>query len=169
MKRLFNNPQDHDTGLSGDKYQRKANYWKKIKDNNEYWDSHPEERREWLNNYYKKKRETDPMFKLRSNISCSMYQSLRDNKNGRHWETLVNYTLSDIKEHLESLFTDGMTWENQGAWHIDHKRPVSSFNFTKPEDEDFKLCFALSNLQPLWAKDNLEKSDKIDIKYGNVY
>ena len=106
--------------------------------------------------------------KISDLMSSNTYHAIKGNKGGRHWEDIVGYTLSDLKEHLESLFTDGMTWENQGAWHIDHLKPVSSFTFTNPKDEDFKLCFALSNLQPLWAKDNLEKSNKIDIKYNNL-
>lgn len=57
-----------------------------------------------------------------------------------------------------------MTWENHGihGWHIDHKIPVSAFKFKKPEDEDFKLCWSLKNLQPLWAFDNISKKNKID-------
>jgi hypothetical protein len=55
-----------------------------------------------------------------------------------------------------------MTWDNYGVfgWHIDHVRPKASFNFTSPDDEEFKQCWALENLQPLWWKDNITKSDK---------
>ena len=55
-----------------------------------------------------------------------------------------------------------MIWGNYGDWHIDHKIPISAFNFTKPEHEDFKRCWALSNLQPLWAKDNISKNAKLE-------
>lgn len=74
------------------------------------------------------------------------------------------YTEEEIVSHLESYFTEenGYTWDNMGEWHIDHIRPVSSFNYTTTECEDFKKCWALSNLQPLWAADNLRKSDKWD-------
>lgn len=66
--------------------------------------------------------------------------------------------------HLESQFIDGMTWDNHGmnGWHIDHIRPISSFNFDSTDHPDFKKCWALDNLQPLWVEDNLSKGDKWD-------
>ena len=66
---------------------------------------------------------------------------------------------SVIKNHMESLFKEGMTWENYGEWHIDHIVPISS---GKTEEEVIKLCH-YSNLQPLWAKDNLLKSNNFII------
>lgn len=95
-------------------------------------------------------------------LSLGIRRSLNGNKGGRHWESLVGYTLEQLKDHLESLFQSGMLWDNYGfyGWHIDHKRPISSFSFTEPEDEEFKQCWALENLQPLWAEDNIKKSDK---------
>lgn len=72
---------------------------------------------------------------------------------------LLGCTVQELRVHLESQFTTGMTWENQGKWHIDHKIPCSSFDLTK-ESEQLK-CFHFSNLQPLWAIDNLQKGDKI--------
>jgi len=62
-----------------------------------------------------------------------------------------------VKNYIESMFKEGMTWENHGEWHIDHIIPISS---GKTEDEVIKLCH-YSNLQPLWAEENLLKSDKI--------
>ena len=65
--------------------------------------------------------------------------------------------------HIESQFKEGMSWKNHGihGWHIDHIRPISSFNFESCNDPEFKECWALENLQPLWAKENLSKSNKI--------
>lgn len=71
----------------------------------------------------------------------------------------LGYTVVELKEHLESLFTDGMTWNNHGKWHIDHIVPVSWW--LKNDVTDPSMINALINLQPLWAKDNLSKSDKI--------
>jgi hypothetical protein len=69
---------------------------------------------------------------------------------------ILGYSPSQLKETIESKFTKGMTWENYGEWHIDHIRPISSFN----KDTEPKIINALSNLQPLWAKENLSKGNR---------
>jgi hypothetical protein len=53
-----------------------------------------------------------------------------------------------------------MSWENYGKWHVDHIRPKASFHYTNPDDEEFKQCWALRNLRPLWGKENSAKKDK---------
>ena len=85
-------------------------------------------------------------------------------KAGAPWETLVNFDKDILMSHLATLFTEGMTFEGfqKGLVHIDHKIPVSAFNFETPNDVDFKWCWSLENLQPMWAKDNLKKSNKLD-------
>lgn len=109
-----------------------------------------------------KQRYENDQYRLSLNISRRIRQSLsRNSKNGAHWETIVGFTRQDLKGHIESLFGRGMTWENYGEWHIDHKIPVSAFNFTKPEHEDFKRCWSLKNLQPMWAKENISKGAKL--------
>lgn len=80
---------------------------------------------------------------------------------------LVGCDVIDLVKFLEKKFTDGMTWDNYGKWHVDHIRPCSSFDLTDPEQQ--KQCFHYTNLQPLWAKDNLKKSNKIinqEVKNG---
>lgn len=96
-------------------------------------------------------------------ISVNIGQSLRgSNKAGRKWQSLVGYTLADLKRNLEKKFLPGMTWENREQWHIDHKTPISAFNFTRPEDIDFQKCWSLENLRPMWAEDNISKHDHVD-------
>jgi len=73
----------------------------------------------------------------------------------------VGYSLDELKLHLESQFTEGMSWENYGKWHIDHIIPLSSFDIQNYDDKSFKKCWSLENLQPLWAEDNLKKSNKV--------
>ena len=87
-------------------------------------------------------------------------RSLSNQKAGRKWEALVGYTLSDLMQHLERQFTAGMTWENRGEWHVDHIRPLCSFEFQTPDCPQFREAWALTNLRPLWAKDNLTKSGR---------
>lgn len=73
---------------------------------------------------------------------------------------LIGCSMEQLRSHLESKFKPGMTWENHGnGWHIDHIIPCAAFDFTNP-DQIFQ-CFHYTNLQPLWAHENLSKSDKI--------
>ena len=100
--------------------------------------------------------------KLNSSMRKRIAFSLRNHSKARqHWELLVGYTVDQLREHLEKQFKDGMTWGNIGKWHIDHKIPLSVFNFNAPEDIDFKKAWALKNLQPLWAKENISKGARI--------
>ena len=143
----------------------------------EYNGTHKEERRITQliarekydhNGRLKERRNANYRFKLSGNISSLMRTSLLhkhipNGKSGKHWESIVGYNIADLVNHLESKFKEGMTWENYGyrGWHVDHILPVVSFNYKSVEDEEFKRCWNLENLQPLWAKDNLRKSDKI--------
>lgn len=145
---------------------RKRNYYEKNKDKikawaKKYYEANKDKMNICKNNYQKQRRKIDPKFKLKGYISTSVGNSLRDGKEGKSWEALVGYTLEKLKKHLEKQFTVGMTWENYGKWHLDHKIPISVFNFTKPEHRDFKKCWALKNLQPLWAENNLSKQAKL--------
>jgi hypothetical protein len=103
--------------------------------------------------------------KLNNNISNCIRLALKGNKKGRSWESLVGYTLSELKEHLELHFQSGITWDNYGKgnckWEIDHIIPQSYFNITSSDCKDFKICWFLLNLQPMWGDDNRKKSNKI--------
>ena len=116
---------------------------------------------EKINEHERNRRKKDPKFKLNHNISNAIRISLHGNKNGKHWEDLVGYTLNELKMHLEKQFAGGMNWDNYGEWHIDHRIPLSAFNFTKPEHIGFQRAWALENLQPLWAEENLSKTNKL--------
>jgi hypothetical protein len=100
----------------------------------------------------------DPIHRLTNTMRAQLWQVLTKQKGGRHWETLVGYTVSQLKAHLETQFVPGMIWENYGtAWHVDHIRPIASFIYSSPDDPEFKECWALGNLQPLWAGLNIRK------------
>jgi hypothetical protein len=71
---------------------------------------------------------------------------------------LAGCTIQQLKSFLEAEFEEGMTWDNYGEWHVDHIRPCASFNLEDPEEQ--KKCFHWTNLQPLWARDNIRKGDK---------
>ena len=68
--------------------------------------------------------------------------------------------MDELKTHLEKQFKEGMSWDNYGKWHIDHVRPRATFTIVSFEDSSFKECWALSNLQPLWADENSRKQPK---------
>ncbi|MGE8143060.1 hypothetical protein ACQKOE_13880 [Novosphingobium sp. NPDC080210] len=113
----------------------------------------------WLA-WHNQKRRDDPVYRLRASVSSYVYFCLRKEKGGKKVEQLLGYSISELRAHIERQFTRGMTWENYGEWHVDHILPVASFNFDSPDDPDFKACWALTNLRPLWADDNIRKSDK---------
>ncbi len=104
-----------------------------------------------------------PSFKLHTRMASEIRQTISGQKRYRKWEDLVGYTTSQLKRHLEKQFTPGMTWQNhtRTGWHIDHIIPRTAFNFTKPEHPDFKKCWALKNLRPLWYQENISKSNKL--------
>jgi len=104
----------------------------------------------------------DPYFRLTINLRSRLGTAIRDGYGIKCGNTLelTGCTWAELRSHLESQFTEGMTWENYGKWHVDHIRPCASFDLSL--DEEQKICFNYSNLQPLWAKDNLRKSDKYE-------
>jgi len=150
MKKRYKNNLKFDKNWQGNSLQ---DYFYNIVDYTKYYN--PEKNRE-----RNKKRYSILRNRLSQNISVAIYQSLKGNKQGNHWENLVGYTLQELIPHLENLFKPDMSWENMGKWHIDHIRPISSFDFNSYNDPEFKQCWALKNLQPLWASENLSKGAK---------
>jgi hypothetical protein len=93
------------------------------------------------------------------NRICSLLKNYSEKKKKRSME-YVGCSIEKLREHLEKQFTDGMSWETQGTWHVDHVRPCSSFNLES--DEEKQKCFHYTNLQPLWGDENILKSDTYD-------
>ena len=115
------------------------------------------------NEYFKNRFEKDLKFNLNSRMGCLIWQSLKNNKKGQHWENLVEYKLSNLIKRLKKTMPKDYTWQDylKGKLHIDHIIPKSVFNYTKPEHIDFKHCWALKNLQLLPGKENIKKSDNL--------
>jgi len=128
----------------------------------------PKKNRKKINKYHRDRRRNNSTLRLNASIGCGISRSLKGKKNGAHWETFVDYTLKELMAHLEKQFTEGMTWENYGKgvdkWNVDHKRPISSFNITSYDCQDFTDCWSLDNLQPLWQPDNSSKGNKLNWK-----
>ena len=112
----------------------------------------------WISN----KRATDLTFKIMDCMRSRIMNAIKKQSGTKAYRTieLLGCSIEHARKHLESLFQEGMTWENHGVmgWHIDHIRPCASFDLSDPEQQ--KQCFNYTNLQPLWAEDNLRKSDK---------
>jgi hypothetical protein len=109
--------------------------------------------------YTRNRYHNDPAFRLLLNLRTRLGRVLKGTAKHDSTVNLVGCTIEQLKSHLERQFTDGMTWENQGEWHVDHIRPCASFDLSKEEDQ--RECFNYKNLQPLWAEDNRRKSNKI--------
>lgn len=103
-----------------------------------------------------------PKGRVEANVRGHIHKAIRKGYKFKRTFEALGYTVEQLMVHLERQFTNGMCWENYGEWHIDHKIPNSLFNYNSTEDIDFKRAWALSNLQPLWAGDNMKKSDKHD-------
>jgi len=107
--------------------------------------------------FYRKRRvrRNKPINKLKDNVRrrINIALKVRTEKS----VTYLGTSIKEYKRYLESMFTEGMSWDNYGEWHIDHIIPLAS---AKTEEELIKL-FHYSNTQPLWAKDNLKKSCKV--------
>jgi hypothetical protein len=130
--------------------------------NNPNYSKDYRERNPNYSNEYRKKRITeDPLFKLSYSVRSRLHIFFTKNNITKKSKTFdfVGCSPEFLKEHIEKQFKDGMNWENYGrnGWHIDHIIPLSS---AKNEEEIYKLCH-YTNLQPLWANDNLSKGSKI--------
>jgi len=138
---------------------RQANKEKISEHMKEYYESNKEKINERNDKYKKNRRKIDPFFKMKDNLrsrTTAAFRNMGYSKTSKTQEMLgVDWEI--VKQHIESQFTKGMNWDNQGIWHTDHIIPLAS---AKDEKELLKLCH-YSNLQPLWAEDNLSKSDKI--------
>lgn len=120
----------------------------------------PEKDAERKRVYQKLRRKQDLGFRILGNLRNRIWQVLKRNSKASQTRELIGCSIPELKNWIGSQMQPGMSWENYGAWHIDHRKPCSSFDLTKPEEQ--KICFNYRNLQPLWAIDNLRKSDKVN-------
>lgn len=115
-------------------------------------------RKDAKNKWSKEKYTHDLHYRNSKRLRNRLRQSVKLNQTNSFIWDLVGCSLAEFKLYIESLFEEGMTWENHGVngWHYDHKKPCNLFNLILEEDQ--KVCFHYSNIQPLWAEDNLAKS-----------
>lgn len=108
------------------------------------------------------RRRAKPQRRIEIAVRCGVWRSLvQGGKHGRRTFEALGYTPEQLREHLGHHLRDGMTWDNYGKWHIDHIVPLNAFNYSTVDHVDFRRAWALSNLQPLWAVDNMRKGDRL--------
>ena len=113
---------------------------------------------------YMQERRKNPQWKLLDRARSRIYNALKRKQGMKSKKTLELLGVKDFQEvidHLVSQFRERMTLDNYGQWHVDHIKPCSSFNLLDVEEQ--KKCFHYTNLQPLWARENLSKGNKIDV------
>ena len=136
--------------------ERKKKYNKKYRINNL-------EKIKQLNAVYiREKYKTDLNYKLTKVLRARIRMALKHNSKKSRTTELLGASISVVWNYLEKKFKPGMTRKNHGLWHIDHIKPCASFDLTKPEEQ--AKCFHYTNLQPLWAKENISKGAKYEME-----
>lgn len=153
------------------KERRRKNYDKWYENNKEHRKQYLKEYREknkdrirkTKRDYERNRKARDPLYKLISNFRTAIYQVLKESnvEKNEHYFDILPYSQVELIEHLENQFTDDLTWDNYGDWHVDHITPISSFNIEEMGDEEFIKCWSLDNLRPLWGEENIRKSNSI--------
>lgn len=164
------------------KSQRKEHYWKNV-------DKMREEKRRYVEkskpkkiaydieyrkankdriSAYKKdwesKMKDDPIFKIKRNLRRRVHHALMGRNKSDNTFKLIGCSAEEFKAHIESLWLEGMSWDNYGpsGWHIDHIKECHRFDLSDPKQQ--QECFHYSNQRPLWAKDNLSRPKKLHKK-----
>ena len=146
-----------------------------IKYKTDYYNNNKSVVRASQNKYKSNRRKTDPSFRLRELVSRAIHGVLGGTKNHLSILDYLPYSMTELKEYLESQFESWMTWDNWGiydpivwndsdsatwAWQIDHVIPQSFFIYTSMSDESFQKCWTLSNLRPYSAKKNVIENNR---------
>ena len=120
-----------------------------------------EKRKNWEKNYTKIRMEEEPLFAFSQRIRVAVSMAFKKRNYTKKSKTfeIIGITCEELFEYIESLFLQGMTWDNKDQWHIDHIVPIS---FAKTEEQVIKLNH-YSNLRPLWAKDNLRRGNRVKL------
>lgn len=154
----------------------------------DYYYNHIDDKREYNKEYYqnnsnkiidksveyaRNRRKIDIVYKLRRDVSKDILRALKANNGSKMGQSILEYlenSFQQMKDHIESTWLPGMSWENHGTyrkdkwndrdpttwtWQIDHIIPQSDLPYASMEDENFKKCWALNNLRALWSKQNL--------------
>jgi hypothetical protein len=160
-KRNYNKHKDKKNQYHKEWRKDKSNYLKEK--HTEWRENNREHVNKYARDYERKRRAEDPKYRLGVRTRTAVWQLLKERgvKKTNKTFNLLGYSIEELMTHLEVLFTTGMTWDNYGEWHVDHKIPMNSFQFESTDDIGFKECWKLNNLQPLWGPENLSKGTKL--------
>lgn len=146
-------------------HEKQLKYRKEYRENNK--EKMSQYKKEWAkknkdkikNRFEKLRKQTQ--YRIAHNIRSRITLALKNNHKSKRTFELIGCTIEELKKHLEKQFKPGMNWDNYGlyGWHIDHKIPCAVFNLSDPLQQE--ICFRYTNLQPLWAEDNLSKGAKL--------
>jgi hypothetical protein len=159
LKNQENYKQYRESKKDLNKFYMKDYYFNNLEKRKKYLELTKEKRNLKRNIYQKERSKSDSLFKLKIYVRNRIGFYLKKNNITKRNNTfkIVGCSPQELKIHLEQKFIDGMSWDNQGEWHIDHIIPLSS---AQTEEELYKLCH-FTNLQPMWALDNIKKGSKI--------
>ena len=138
-------------------YKEERKEWYKEKDRI-YYENNKEIIKSNVKHYRRERSKVDVGFRLIARYRTRIYKALKGILKTEKTKDLVGCSIEKLKLYIESMFIEGMSWNNYGEWHIDHIKPCSKFDFNNKKE--IHECFHYSNMQPLWAKDNLKKSAK---------
>ena len=125
--------------------------------NKKYYQKNKESQRRKANEWKKNKKKIDGFYRMKINLSARIRDFLKNGKSKNTME-IVGLNKHDFRKYIENLFSEGMSWDNYGKWHLDHKKPIY---LAKNEEDLYKLNH-YTNLQPLWAEDNIKKNRRYD-------
>ena len=156
--------------LNQNKKNREANKGRINKQRKEYRCTNKEQvaksNKEWrkanrayISDYLRTRYNADPAYRASQNLRNRVRLAIKnEQKTGKTLE-LLGCSMDSLMRHLAAQFKPGMSWENYGEWHIDHIRPCASFDLADALQQ--RECFHYTNLQPLWAEENISKGARI--------
>lgn len=136
----------------------------RLEHSRKYTKNNPEKRRVWRKNSYNRKKENpDEKFiqrRLKENIARRFRYALKGIQKSERTFEIIGCSPEELKSHIEKTFTEKMSWENYGEWHVDHIIPCVAFDHTIEAEK--RACWNFRNLRALWGSENLKKSSSFD-------
>lgn len=155
-KKYYQNNKEKILEITSQYKQENAEWYKKYYQS--YYKENADKIKLNVKNYRRKRAQEDINFRLLIRYRTRLYKALKGICKSLRTTELIGCSIEELKRHLEKQFKDGMSWGNYGEWHVDHIIPCAMFDLTN--EEELRKCFHYTNLQPLWAEENIRKSSK---------